>query len=135
MIPTILTQALTGDVIRLGSLDFQSRYDLARALHEEAERLVTAVSDAVPMLRQVAETDHDGHVELEIEEADEFMTDENVFILESWHSPLDPALSIARGRLPCMSTSIQSSPDVTAAPCDNPGSCGCAMTNAPRLRA
>ncbi|MEQ8440157.1 MAG: DEAD/DEAH box helicase [Ilumatobacter fluminis] len=50
-----------GSVARLG------------ALHEEAERLVTAVAAAVPMLEQVAEADHDGHVELDIEEADEFI--------------------------------------------------------------
>ena len=41
----------------------------------------------------------DGTVISRPDEADEFMTDENVFILESWHSPLDPTLSIPRGRL------------------------------------
>lgn len=39
-------------------------------------------------------------------EADEFMTDENVFILESWRSPRDPALSIARARLVPGATSV-----------------------------
>ena len=38
--------------------------------------------------------------------ADEFMTDENVFILESWRSPRDPALSIARARLLPGATSV-----------------------------
>jgi hypothetical protein len=38
--------------------------------------------------------------------ADEFMTDENVFILESWRSPRDPALSIARARLVPGATSV-----------------------------
>lgn len=37
---------------------------------------------------------------------DEFMTDENVFILESWRSPLDPALSVARARLAPGATSV-----------------------------
>ncbi|MCB0968786.1 MAG: DEAD/DEAH box helicase, partial [Ilumatobacter sp.] len=43
------------------------------ALREEAVRLVTAVADAVPMLEEVGAPDHDGHVELDIEEADDFI--------------------------------------------------------------
>ncbi|MEZ5297877.1 MAG: SNF2 helicase-associated domain-containing protein [Ilumatobacteraceae bacterium] len=43
------------------------------ALREEAERLVTAVADAVPMLEEVGAPDHDGHVELDIDEADDFI--------------------------------------------------------------
>ena len=56
--------------------------------------------------RSTTEEAADGTVISRPDEADEFMTDENVFILESWHSPLDPALSIARGRLAPGATSV-----------------------------
>jgi mannose-6-phosphate isomerase-like protein (cupin superfamily) len=56
--------------------------------------------------RSTTEQAADGTVIRRPDEADEFMTDENVFILESWHSPLDPALSIARGRLAPGATSV-----------------------------
>ena len=42
-------------------------------LQDEARRLIAVVADAVPMLEQIAEEDHDGHVELDIEEADDFI--------------------------------------------------------------
>lgn len=32
--------------------------------------------------------------------ADEFLSDENIYVLESWHTPLDGTASIARTRLP-----------------------------------
>ncbi len=56
--------------------------------------------------RSTSEQATDGTVIRRPDEADEFMTDENVYILESWHSPLDPALSIARGRLAPGATSV-----------------------------
>ena len=56
--------------------------------------------------RSKTEQATDGTVISRPNEADEFMTDENVFILESWHTPQDPALSIARGRLAPGATSV-----------------------------
>jgi mannose-6-phosphate isomerase-like protein (cupin superfamily) len=56
--------------------------------------------------RAVVEQATDGTVVSRPEEADEFMTDENVYILEVWRSPADPALSIARGRLAPGATSV-----------------------------
>ena len=46
--------------------------------------------------RSTTERAADGTVISRPDEADEFMTDENVYILEVWRSPADPALSIAR---------------------------------------
>ncbi len=56
--------------------------------------------------RAVVEQGADGTVISRPDEADEFMTDENVFILESWRSPADPSLSIARARLAPGATSV-----------------------------
>jgi mannose-6-phosphate isomerase-like protein (cupin superfamily) len=56
--------------------------------------------------RAVVEQAADGTIISRPDEADEFMTDENVYILESWRSPADPSLSIARARLAPGATSV-----------------------------
>jgi hypothetical protein len=52
---------LAGSVARLG------------VLRDEADQLADTVADVVPMLADVAAPDHDGHVELDLDTADDFI--------------------------------------------------------------